>query len=114
LTDDTRERCESNPNWFLAGPRPGRPRPEVLAAPDADVTAPRPPTEMLPFEYFAYDDLFSPLSSAGPRFPPELRQALRSVSRQAMSDFPTPEGTGVQAAVMTGWDRSPCAILLFR
>ena len=41
LTDDTRERCESNPNWFLAGPRPDRPSPQQLAAPDADVIAPR-------------------------------------------------------------------------
>src|SRR3989442_7349375 len=75
MTDDVRERCDSNPNWFLAGPRPDRPRPEVLAAPDADVNAPRPPTQNVPFEYFAYDQAFAPLSSAGPRFPPELRLA---------------------------------------
>src|SRR5438552_13534605 len=56
LTDDTRQRCESNPNWFLAGPRPDRPTAEQLAAPDADVTAPRPPAQELPFEYFAYDE----------------------------------------------------------
>lgn len=115
MTDDTRERCDSNPNWFLAGPRPDRPRPEVLAAPDADVTAPRPPTEVLPFEYFAYDESFSPLSSAGPRFPSDLKQTLRAGGvRQATTEFSTPEGTGVQAAIVTGWDRSPCAILLFR
>src|SRR5262245_36634873 len=83
LTDDTRERCEANPNWFLAGPRPNRPSAEVLAAPDADVNAPRPPTEALPFEYFAYDEAYSALSSAGPRFPSDLRQLLRSGQRGA-------------------------------
>jgi signal transduction histidine kinase len=116
LTDDTRERCESNPNWFLAGPRPDRPRPEVLAAPDADVNAPRPPTQTLPFEYFAYDEAFTALSSAAPRFPVELRQALRSggTSRQVVGDYSIREGTGVQVAVMTGWERSPCAVLLIR
>ena len=115
LTDDTRDRCESNPNWFLAGPRPDRPRPEVLAAPDADVNAPRPPTEVLPFEYFAYDNTFSPLSTAGPRFPADLRQVLRAGRVKAVTgEFSTPQGSGLQAAIMTGWDRGPCAILLFR
>src|SRR4051812_15210614 len=63
LTDDLRDRCESNPNWFLAGPRPDRPRAEQLAGPDADVTAPRPQVQELPFEYFAYDEGYQPLSS---------------------------------------------------
>src|SRR5689334_15075896 len=61
MTDDFRDRCESNPNWFLAGPRPDRPKPEVLAAPDADVNAPRPPTHNVPFEFFAYDETFAAL-----------------------------------------------------
>jgi len=114
LTDDTRERCESNPNWFLAGPRPDRPRPEVLAAPDADVTAPRPPTQMLPLEYFAYDEAFSAMSSAAPRFPNDLRMELRRGPKVVTTEFSTPEGTGWQTAVMTGWERSPCAVLLYR
>jgi signal transduction histidine kinase len=115
LTDDTRERCEANPNWFLAGPRPDRPSAEVLAAPDADVNAPRPPTQVLPFEFFAYDEAFSPLSSAGPRFPPDLRQMLRADGvRTAIGEFSTAEGTGLQAAIVTGWDRSRCAVLLYR
>src|SRR5262245_30294293 len=114
LTDDTRERCESNPNWFLAGPRPDRPSRDVLAAPDADVNAPRPPTQALPFEYFAYDDAFSALSSAAPRFPNDLKQELRRGNKTVSGDFSTNEGTGLQMAVSTGWDRSPCAALLFR
>jgi signal transduction histidine kinase len=114
MTDDFRERCESNPNWFIAGPREDRPSPEVLAAPDADATAPRPPNQELPVEYFAYDESFSPLSSAGPRFPTELKQALRSGSRTVTSPFPTSHGTGVQEGLLTGWARSPCVALLFR
>src|SRR5262245_43040601 len=114
MTDDTRDRCTSNPNWFLAGPRPDRPSPEVLSAPDADATAPRPPTQNLPFEYFAYDEAFTPLSSAGPRFPADLRQAIRRGANVATGPFPTNLGTGLQQAILTGWTRSPCTALLFR
>jgi signal transduction histidine kinase len=114
LTDDTRERCDANANWFLAGPRPDRPAPEVLAAPDADVYAPRPPTQDLPLEHFAFDGGFQPLSTAGPRFPPDLRQALRSGQTSVIAPFETEEGTGLQRAVVTDWSGSPCAVLLFR
>jgi signal transduction histidine kinase len=114
MTDDFRERCESNPNWFIAGPREDRPRPEVLAAPDADVTAPRPPTTEHPVEFFAYDDSFSALSSAAPRFPTELRQALRTGTRVISEAFVTRAGAGVQEALLTDWSRSPCVALLFR
>lgn len=114
ITDDARARCESNPNWFLAGPRPDRPSPEQLAAPDADVHAPRPPVVELPFEYFAYDDGFQPLSTAGPRFPADLRLAMRGGAKVVSGPFPTREGTGQQEAISTGWTGSPCAVLLFR
>ena len=114
LTDDTRERCESNPNWFLAGPRPDRPSPQQLAAPDADVIAPRAITQELPFEFFAYDDGFLPLSTAGPRFPAEFRLALKSGSKVAVGPFVTPAGTGQQEALLPGWFGSPCVALLFR
>src|SRR5581483_2299327 len=114
MTDDVRERCESNPNWFVAGPRPDRPTAQQLAAPDADVTAPRPPTQALPFEFFAYGDRFEPLSSAGPRFPTDFKQALRGGAKRAAGPFSTPDGTGQQEAVLTGWFNSPCVALLFR
>ena len=113
LVDDVRARCESNPNWYLAGPRPDRPSAEQLAAPDADVTAPRPPTLELPFEYFAYDDNFQPLSTAGPRFPQEFKNVLRSGPKTASGPFVTSTGTGQQQAVLTEWN-GPCRILLFR
>jgi signal transduction histidine kinase len=113
LVDDVRARCESNPNWYLAGPRPDRPTAEQLSAPDADVTAPRPPTLELPFEYFAYDDNFQPLSTAGPRFPQEFKNILRSGPKTASGPFATSAGTGQQQAVLTEWN-GPCRILLFR
>src|SRR5437870_801401 len=72
MTDDVKERCESNPSWFLAGPRPNRPTPEQLASPDADVTAPRARPQELPFDYFAYDAAYRERSPAAPRFPNEL------------------------------------------
>ena len=114
LTDDTRERCDSNANWFLAGPRPDRPTPQQLAEPDADVTAPRAPTQELPFEFFAFDAAFSPLSTAGPRFPVELRRIIATGAKRAAAPFQTNAGTGQQEAVVTEWQGSPCAVLLFR
>jgi signal transduction histidine kinase len=114
MTDDFRDRCDSNPNWFLAGPRPDRPKPEVLAAPDADVIAPRPPTHNVPFEYFAYDETFTALSSAGPRFPADLRLAMRRGANVVTGPFNTNLGTGFQEAILTGWTNTPCAAVLFR
>jgi signal transduction histidine kinase len=114
LTDDTRERCDTNPNWFLAGPRPDRPTAQQLSAPDADVTAPRPSTQELPFDFFAYDSAYQPLSTAGPRFPSDMRQTLRSGAKRAEASFETKEGTGFQEAVLTEWPGSSCAVLLFR
>jgi signal transduction histidine kinase len=114
LTDDARERCESNPNWFLAGPRPDRPTPQQLAAPDADVNVQRAPVQELPFDYFAYDDGFQPLSTAGPRFPADFRLALKSGAKVVSGSFATNGGTGRQEAVLTGWFNSPCVALLFR
>jgi signal transduction histidine kinase len=114
LTDDTRERCDANANWFLAGPRNPRPSREQLSAPDADVTAPRPAVQELPFDFFAYDAGYSPLSTAGPRFPTEFRTVLRTGADKVSGPFTTKDGTGHQQAVVTGWTGSPCAVLLFR
>jgi signal transduction histidine kinase len=114
LTDDTRERCDTNANWFLAGPRPPTPSREQLSAPDADVTAPRPPTQDLPMDFFAYDGGFQPLSTAGPRFPSEFRTAMRGGAKKVFGTFPHKDGAGHQVAVFTEWTGSPCAVLLFR
>ena len=115
LNEVTREACENDPQWFLAGPRTGRPRPEERLLPDADVRLPRPKADELPFEYFAYDDEFSPKSVAGSRFPEDMKRAMRApgAPRVVSSTFSGKLGSGIQTAVATGWSGS-CSYLLFR
>ena len=111
-----RDACVSDPQWFLAGTRTGRPRPEERLMPDADVHLPRPSAEPYPFEYFAYDDEFTPRSVAGPRFPEELRRRMRTSppERIVTGDYSNALGSGIQTAIMTNWTPGPCAVLLFR
>jgi len=116
MSEIVRQTCESDPQWFLAGPRTGRPRPEERLLPDADVRLPRPSAEELPFEFFAFDEGFVPASVAGPRFPETFKRAMRaSVSeRQVSGEYASATGTGLQVARFTGWSPGPCAYLLFR
>ncbi len=114
-TEIVRQSCESDPLWFLAGPRTGRPRLEDRLQPDADVRLPRPGNEELPFEVFAYDNEFSPTSTAGPRFPDEFKREMRAATpvRFVKGSYTGRAGTGLQMARLTGWT-GPCAVLLFR
>lgn len=114
LVEHTREACEANPNWFLAGPREGRPTKEQLAQPDADVYTARPDTEGRPYEFFAYDDEFRGVSTAAPRFPEAFRTALKSGNDFVTQAWSGPQGTGVQTARYTHWRSSECAVFLFR
>ena len=116
LTEVTRESCESDPRWFLAGPRTGRPSAEDRQQPDADVRLPRPSAAELPFEFFPYDDNFLGSSTASPRFPEVLRRPflVDPDLRQAMASYESSAGTGLQLARLTGWTSGPCAVLLFR
>ena len=111
-----RDACEQDSKWFLAGPRVNRPSLAERQAPDADVTLPRPSADQLPYEIFAYDDQYSPSSSAGPRFPDTFKRALRASTAvtQVSGEYESKTGTGLQTAVVTGWTPGPCAILLFR
>src|SRR5437762_983860 len=99
------ERCQGRretSRWSSPrGERRPRPKAEERARPDADVNLPRPSTDPLPFELFAYDEDFSASSSAGPRFPSDLKRVLRFSSPSGAEPFVTTEGTGVQAAAMT-------------
>jgi signal transduction histidine kinase len=116
MTEVTRDSCEADPRWFLAGPRTGRPTREDRLQPDADVRLPRPSANELPFEFFPYDENFLGSSTASPRFPEVLRRALRGSppAREAMAPYESSQGTGLQFARSTGWTPGPCAILLFR
>jgi signal transduction histidine kinase len=115
-TDAVRDACEADPQWFLAGPRSGRPTMAERMQPDADVKLPRPSRDELPFEFFAYDDQFSGTSTAAPRFPDEFKRAMRSSppSRSMYGTYESQSGTGVQFASLTGWSPGPCAVMLFR
>lgn len=114
IVDHTREACEANPNWFLAGPREGRPTKEQLAQPDADVYTPRPDATPRTVEFFAFDEEFRGVSTAAPRFPDSFRVALKSGNEFVTESWSGPQGTGVQTARWTRWRSSECAILLFR
>ena len=115
-TEVVRQSCESDPLWFLAGPRTGRPRPEERLLPDADVRLPRPSSEPLPFEFFSYDDQFTGTSVPAPRFPEHFRRAMRGSppTRIMRGSYSSPTGTGHEIAILTGWTPGPCAVLLFR
>ena len=117
LSEIMRETCIQDPQWFLAGPRIGRPSLADRQMPDADVRLPRPKPDQLPFEFFAFDDQYSPTSVAGPtRFPDAFKRALRSNTtlRKVSGTYDSDTGTGLQTAIVTGWTPGPCAILLFR
>jgi signal transduction histidine kinase len=115
LTQHVRESCETDPNWFLAGPREAPPSLAERALPDAEVRLPRPRADELPLEFYAYNDQFEAQSTAAPRFPVDFRNALRASPpvRFVRGPFETRDGTGIQMARMTGWS-GPCAVLLFR
>ena len=113
INDQVRERCESDPRWFLTGPLEGRPKPGEVVNPDPDF-APRPKVQEQPFELFAFDEDFMGSSPAAPRFPNELRVALRTSPQPTTEPFVTKDGTGLQVAAWTGWLTGPCAVFLGR
>jgi len=116
LTDVVRDACEADPQWFLAGPRGSRPSMAERALPDADVRLPRPSRDELPLEYFAYDDQFSAMSTAAPRFPDDFKRAMRASPppESVQGPYDSKEGTGLQMARFTGWTPGSCAVLLYR
>jgi signal transduction histidine kinase len=114
INDQVRERCESDPTWFLTGPLIGRPPNGVFFSPDPDQLPPRPKPAEQPFELFAYDAEFIGSSSATPRLPVDLRNALRVRPAAIVAPYQTAEGTGVQMAVPTGWPNSVCSYFLGR
>ncbi len=114
INAQVRERCESDPRWFLTGPLTGRPKRGELPNPDPEALAPRAKVEEQPFELFAFDEEFMGSSTASPRFPNDLRIALRTSPTPVIAPFATKDGTGVQMAAWTGWIGGPCAVFLGR
>ena len=113
VNEQVKERCESDPRWFLAGPLDGRPKRGDPVNPDPELQ-PRPRVSPQPFELFAYGEGFTGASSAAPRFPGEFRFSLQRSSEPVFAPYVTPEGTGVQMAVPTGWTNTPCMYFLAR
>lgn len=114
INDQVRERCESDPAWFLTGPLEGRPPGGVFIETHPDELPPRPRVDPQPFELFAYDQSLVGSSSATPRLPAEFRQRLRFRSEPVVAPHVTGSGTGVQVAMATGWTGGPCAYFLGR
>jgi signal transduction histidine kinase len=114
INDQARERCESDPQWFLTGPLDGRPRIGTPKPTDPDAIAPRAKPAELPFELYAYDEAFTGSSTAAPRFPADIKNALRSGSTSKIGPFATPDGDGLQMGILTGWTGGPCAVWLAR
>lgn len=114
INNQVRERCESDPTWFLTGPLIGRPRGGIFVETTPDSLPPRPKIVPQAFELFAYDEQFVPSSSASARFPTEFRQVLRSTNAPARGPYVTASGTGAQVAMSTGWIGSPCRYFLGR
>lgn len=114
VNDHVRERCESDPTWFFTGPQEGRPTSGIFIPTQPDQLEPRPRPEPQPFELFAYGENFGGSSPAAPRFPNELRVAMRQSSRPAVSSYDSERGTGLQVAVSTGWTGSVCMYFLGR
>jgi signal transduction histidine kinase len=116
LTETVRDACQADPQWFLAGPRTGRPPLSARNIPDADVHLPRPDPAPLAIDVFAYDQEFNPTSTAGPTMARDLRAILRPPSPETsvISSYSTDRGRGLQIVRATGWTPGPCAFLLFR
>jgi signal transduction histidine kinase len=110
----TRERCESDPTWFLTGPLDGRPRFGVFVPTVPDQLEPRPRVEPQAFELFGYDEAFIGSGSATPRFAQELRLPMRLGNESAVAPYVTEAGTGVQMVLDTQWIASKCRYLLGR
>jgi signal transduction histidine kinase len=114
VNDQVRERCESDPRWFLTGPLDGRPRGGDSANFNPDGLPARPRVTPQPFELFAYDEDFIATSPAAPRFPTAMRNALRAAAPEVSEPYVTPDGDGVQVALPTNWIGGPCAYFLGR
>lgn len=114
INDQVKERCESDPTWFLAGPLIGRPPSGVFVESFPDEPPPRPRVEPQPFELFAYDGQLLGSSPASPRLPEGFRRVLRFQQASVSAPYVTESGTGVQVAMPTGWIDGPCAYFLGR
>ncbi len=109
-----RERCESDPTWFMTGPLVNRPSYGVFVPTVEDQLEPRPRPNPQPFELYGYDEAFVGSGPATPRFPQEFRAPLRSGRSSVSAPHVTEAGTGAQYVIDTDWVGSKCRYLLGR
>ncbi len=115
INDQVRERCESDPTWFLTGPLEGRPPGGRFESTDPNALPPRPRVEPQPFELFAYDEAFLGSGPATPQFPREFRAHLRTTDEPLVAAYDAPgPGRGAQVAMRTGWIGGRCQYFLGR
>ncbi len=115
INDQVRERCESDPTWFLTGPLLNRPPGGQFQSPDPDALPPRPRVDPQPFELFAYDEAFLGSGPATPQFPREFRAHLRTTEEPLIAAYDAPgPGGGAQVAMRTGWIGGRCQYFLGR
>ena len=94
LNAQVRERCVSDPTWFLTGPAHWTPAERHLHRSESRRAGPSAEFSPQPFELFAYDEEFLGWSGAAHRFPQEFRRAMRASPDAAIAPHITAEGTG--------------------
>jgi signal transduction histidine kinase len=114
INDQLRERCDSDPAWFMTGPLIGRPINGVFVPIQPDQNEPRAKYEAQPYELFGYDEQFIGSGPATPQLPRDFRLLLREARTPLEAPYFTPEGRGIQIGVNTGWHGSKCNYLLAR
>ena len=92
VNDQLRERCDSDPAWFMTGPLVGRPINGVFVATEPDQNEPRAKYEAQPYELFGYDEQFIGSGPATPQLPRDFRLLLRDA--KAPLDGPAFHGRG--------------------
>jgi signal transduction histidine kinase len=110
ITPAARATCEADPAAF--GTDDGHQKVTPDDSPDA-VPPPRGKPVPHPSELFVYDTEFIAQQLAPP-FPDDFKRALRASSSPVSAPFVSSEGTGVQVAMWTDWNGSPCRVLLGR
>jgi len=114
VNDQLRERCDSDPAWFMTGPLIGRPVNGVFVPTAPDENEPRAKYAAQPYELFGYDEQFLGSSPATPQLPRDFRLLLRDAREPLVAPFFASEGRGIQIGVNTGWHGSKCNYLLAR
>jgi signal transduction histidine kinase len=114
VNDQLRERCDTDPAWFMTGPLIGRPINGVFVPTQPDQNEPRAKYAAQPYELFGYDEAFIGSGPATPQLPRDFRLLLRDARAPLVAPYFTPEGRGLQIGVNTGWQGSKCNYLLAR